>query len=69
MVGSVVALTYMPIITSLTRSDPLKVSLKLRFTYYPESYIYSCIMQCEAISFLAGSLGDLSLTLWFIPIL
>ncbi|KAJ3484945.1 hypothetical protein NLI96_g5298 [Meripilus lineatus] len=38
----------MPLVTILTRSDPLK---------------------CEAYSFLAGSLGDLSLTLWFTPIL
>ncbi|KAL4249232.1 hypothetical protein ABKN59_007241 [Abortiporus biennis] len=48
MVGSVIALAYMPIVTSVTRSNPLR---------------------CEAWSFLAGSLGDLILTLWFTPIL
>lgn len=48
IVGSVVAIIYMPGITLLTRDDPLK---------------------CEAYSFLAGSLGSLSLTLWFTPVL
>ncbi|THH29529.1 hypothetical protein EUX98_g4644 [Antrodiella citrinella] len=48
VVGSVVAILYMPIVTIFTRSDPLK---------------------CEAFSFLAGSLGGLSLTLWFMPVL
>ncbi|KAJ3564882.1 hypothetical protein NP233_g8005 [Leucocoprinus birnbaumii] len=47
-VGSVIAVTYMPLITILTRSDPLK---------------------SEAYTFLAGSLGSFSLTLWFMPIL
>jgi len=46
--GSVLAGTYMPLVTIFTRSDPLK---------------------CEAYTFLAGSLGSLSLTLWFTPIL
>ncbi|KAG6839917.1 hypothetical protein C0991_010397 [Blastosporella zonata] len=48
VIGSVVAISYMPVITIITRSDSLK---------------------CEAYTFLAGSLGSLSLTLWFIPIL
>jgi len=48
VIGSVVAVAYMPLVTIFTRSDPLK---------------------SEAYTFLAGSLGDLSLTLWFIPIL
>ncbi|KNZ72378.1 hypothetical protein J132_03469 [Termitomyces sp. J132] len=48
VVGSIVAVTYMPVITALTHSDPLK---------------------SEAYTFLAGSLGSLSLTLWFTPIL
>ncbi|EJF60734.1 hypothetical protein DICSQDRAFT_170879 [Dichomitus squalens LYAD-421 SS1] len=48
IVGSIVAVTYMPLVTIFTRSDPLK---------------------CEAYTFLAGSLGSLSLTLWFMPIL
>jgi len=48
VVGSVIAVIYMPLVTIFTRSDPLK---------------------CEAFSFLAGSLGSLSLTLWFTPIL
>ncbi|KAH9935184.1 uncharacterized protein BXZ73DRAFT_89533 [Epithele typhae] len=46
--GSVIALTYMPLVTIFTREDPTK---------------------CEAFTFLAGSLGSLSLTLWFMPIL
>ncbi|KAG6827285.1 hypothetical protein H0H92_012494 [Tricholoma furcatifolium] len=48
VVGSVLAVIYMPTVTTVTRSDPLKA---------------------EAYTFLAGSLGSLSLTLWFIPIL
>ncbi|KAJ6631337.1 hypothetical protein B0H10DRAFT_1978287 [Mycena sp. CBHHK59/15] len=46
--GSIVAVIYMPLLTTLTRDDPLK---------------------CEAYTFLGGSLGSLSLTLWFTPIL
>jgi hypothetical protein len=48
MIGSVLAVTYMPLVTIFTRSDPLK---------------------SEAYVFLAGSLGSLSLTLWFTPVL
>ncbi|KAF8267483.1 hypothetical protein EI94DRAFT_1581058, partial [Lactarius quietus] len=48
IVGSVVAILYMPLVTIFTRSDPLK---------------------CEAYTFLAGSLGSLALTLWFLPVL
>lgn len=48
ILGSVVAVIYMPLVTILTRSDPLKA---------------------EAYTFLGGSLGSLSLTLWFTPIL
>ncbi|KAF8058703.1 hypothetical protein FPV67DRAFT_1720777 [Lyophyllum atratum] len=48
VVGSTVAVLYMPLVTIFTRSDPLK---------------------SEAYTFLAGSLGSLSLTLWFTPIL
>ncbi|KAJ7133688.1 hypothetical protein C8R43DRAFT_643074 [Mycena crocata] len=48
IVGAVTALIYMPLLTILTRNDPLK---------------------CEAYTFLGGSLGSLSLTLWFTPIL
>ncbi|EMD32945.1 hypothetical protein CERSUDRAFT_118372 [Gelatoporia subvermispora B] len=48
IIGSVVAVIYMPLVTIFTRSDPLK---------------------SEAFTFLAGSLGSLSLTLWFLPIL
>lgn len=48
VVGSCIAVTYMPLVTIFTRHDPL-VS--------------------EAYMFLAGSLGSLSLTLWFTPIL
>ncbi|KAJ7099328.1 hypothetical protein B0H15DRAFT_927819 [Mycena belliarum] len=46
--GSTLAIIYMPLLTILTRADPVK---------------------CEAYTFLAGSLGSLSLTLWFTPIL
>lgn len=48
IVGSAVAVIYMPLVTVLTREDSLKN---------------------EAFVFLAGSLGSLSLTLWFTPIL
>ncbi|KAH9058245.1 hypothetical protein EDB87DRAFT_1685564 [Lactarius vividus] len=48
IVGSIIAIIYMPLVTILTRDDPLK---------------------CEAYTFLAGSLGSLSLTLWFLPVL
>ncbi|RDB25145.1 hypothetical protein Hypma_007400 [Hypsizygus marmoreus] len=48
VLGSAIAVIYMPLVTIFTRSDPLK---------------------SEAYTFLAGSLGSLSLTLWFTPIL
>ncbi|OCH92048.1 hypothetical protein OBBRIDRAFT_886557 [Obba rivulosa] len=48
IVGSVIAVIYMPLVTTFTRADPLK---------------------SEAFTLLAGSLGSLSLTLWFLPIL
>ncbi|KAJ7647903.1 hypothetical protein FB45DRAFT_782868 [Roridomyces roridus] len=48
VVGSCVAVLYMPLLTIFTRDDPLK---------------------CEAYTFLGGSLGSLSVTLWFTPIL
>ncbi|KAH9976362.1 hypothetical protein BGW80DRAFT_1168046 [Lactifluus volemus] len=48
IVGSSIAVLYMPLVTILTRSDPLK---------------------CEVYTFLAGSLGSLCLTLWFLPVL
>jgi len=48
VLGSTLAIVYMPLVTIFTRSDPLK---------------------SEAYTFLAGSLGSLSLTLWFTPIL
>lgn len=48
MIGSVIAIIYMPLVTVFTREDPYK---------------------CEAYTFLAGSLGSLSLTIWFLPIL
>ncbi|KAI0943941.1 hypothetical protein AcV7_001890 [Taiwanofungus camphoratus] len=46
--GSLFAIIYMPVVTIVTRSDPLK---------------------SEAFTFLAGSLGSLSLTIWFTPVL
>ncbi|KAF9463550.1 hypothetical protein BDZ94DRAFT_1308664 [Collybia nuda] len=48
VLGSSTAIIYMPLITILTRADPIKA---------------------EAYTFLAGSLGSLSLTLWFTPVL
>ncbi|KAF9047515.1 hypothetical protein BJ165DRAFT_1466688 [Panaeolus papilionaceus] len=48
IVGSTVAVIYMPLVTILTRNDHLR---------------------SEAFTFLAGSLGSLSLTVWFLPIL
>jgi hypothetical protein len=48
MIGSGIAILYMPFVTIFTRDDPLK---------------------CEAYTFLAGSLGSLSITLWFLPVL
>jgi len=48
VIGSMIAILYMPLVTIFTRSDPLK---------------------SEAYMLLAGSLGSLSLTLWFTPIL
>ncbi|KAJ3807657.1 hypothetical protein F5876DRAFT_90471 [Lentinula aff. lateritia] len=48
IVGSCVAVLYMPLVTIFTRSNPLTN---------------------EAFTFLAGSLGSLSLTIWFMPIL
>jgi len=48
VVGSAIAVVYMPLVTILSRSDPLK---------------------SEAYTFLAGSLGSLSLTVWFTPVL
>jgi hypothetical protein len=48
IIGSIVAVLYMPLVTIFTRADPLKN---------------------EAYTFLAGSLGSLSLTIWFLPVL
>ncbi|KAF9443994.1 hypothetical protein P691DRAFT_808025 [Macrolepiota fuliginosa MF-IS2] len=48
VIGSAVAVMYMPLLTIFTRGDPIKN---------------------EAYTFLAGSLGSLSLTLWFLPVL
>jgi len=48
MIGSVCAITYMPVVTALGRDDPLK---------------------CEAWTFLAGSLGSMTLTIMFLPVL
>ncbi|KAJ7026874.1 hypothetical protein C8F04DRAFT_1123980 [Mycena alexandri] len=48
IVGSCVAIVYMPMLTIWSRSDPLK---------------------CEAWTFLGGSLGSLTLTLSFSPVL
>ncbi|KAJ7908483.1 hypothetical protein B0H13DRAFT_2016497 [Mycena leptocephala] len=48
VVGSCIAIIYMPLLTILSRSDPLK---------------------SEAYTFLGGSLGGLTLTLSFLPVL
>jgi hypothetical protein len=48
VIGSIVAILYMPLITIFTRANPLTN---------------------EAYSLLAGSLGSLAITIWFIPVL
>ncbi|KAJ6488239.1 hypothetical protein C8R47DRAFT_510893 [Mycena vitilis] len=48
IVGSCVAIIYLPILAIVTRDDVIK---------------------CEAYVFLGGSLGGLSITLWFLPVL
>ncbi|KAI0253703.1 hypothetical protein BJV78DRAFT_1360034 [Lactifluus subvellereus] len=68
IVGSSIAILYMPLVTILTRSDPLKVPC--RDSIVVETRILTfCPSKCEAYTFLAGGLGSLSLTLWFIPVL
>ncbi|KAJ7111068.1 hypothetical protein C8R44DRAFT_536469, partial [Mycena epipterygia] len=57
IVGSLVAVIYMPLLTILTRFQPLKV------------YFSNTSFRCEAYTFLGGSVGSLFLTLAFIPIL
>ncbi|KAF8186528.1 hypothetical protein K438DRAFT_1596383 [Mycena galopus ATCC 62051] len=53
ILGSGIAIIYVPLLTILTRFDPLKV----------------CALWCEAYTFLGGSIGSLLLTVAFIPIL
>ena len=65
IVGSVVAILYMPLVTLCTRSDPLKVRCHL----YADDSVLMLSTKCEAYTFLAGSLGSLALTLWFLPVL
>lgn len=66
IVGSFVAFIYMPLVTIFTRHDPIKVSTHRHVVFIYLSYTR---LQSEAFSFLAGSLGDLTLNLWFTPVL
>jgi len=55
----------MPTVTILTRSDPLKVSHLAKVPFSCANFV----LQNEAFTFLAGSIGSFSLTIWFVPIL
>lgn len=66
VLGSTLALTYMPLVTIFTRHDPLKVCNLVLLSPFSALIFFH---QSEAFTFLAGSLGSLSLTLWFTPIL
>lgn len=67
-IGSCIAIIYMPFVTVFTHGDPLKVRSvphgrrKCTLTFINPS-------KCEAYTFLAGSVGSLSITLWFLPVL
>jgi hypothetical protein len=59
-----VAIIYMPLITIFTRANTLKVRLALH-----KIWLFLPVSQNEAYCFLGGSLGSLSLTIWFLPVL
>lgn len=72
MFGSCIAVIYMPFVTIFTRADPLKVLYStFRGIRPPQKHILNFItpLKSEAYTFLAGSLGSLSITLWFLPVL
>lgn len=72
MIGSCIAVLYMPFVTFFTRDDPLKVRYCIPCGIRPpQKHILTVItlLQSEAYTFLAGSLGSLSITLWFLPVL
>jgi hypothetical protein len=77
MIGSSIAILYMPFVTIFTRADPLKVLYRtarhlptaLRIFQRKHVLILVVPSKCEAYTFLAGSLGSLSITLWFLPVL
>lgn len=68
IVGSSIAIFYMPLVTIITRSDPLKVQF-CDSAIVNTSDLTFRLSKCEAYTFLAGSLGSLCLTLWFLPVL
>lgn len=57
----------MPFVVLYTREDPLKVRSVPRGR--KEHLLTFITSKCEAYTFLAGSLGSLSITLWFLPVL
>lgn len=67
LIGSAFAVCYMPLVTIFTRSDVLKVGDLDHLQVWDGPLTLS--EQCEAYTLLAGSLGSLSLTLWFMPVL
>jgi hypothetical protein len=68
IVGSGIAVLYMPLVTIVTRSDPLKVPFCDSATVNTSDLTFH-LLKCEAYTFMAGSLGSLCLTLWFLPVL
>lgn len=69
-IGSCIAIIYMPFVTVFTRDDPLKVrSVPHGRQKHVLIFIIPLNLKCEAYTFLAGSLGSLSITLWFLPVL
>jgi hypothetical protein len=57
----------MPLVTIFTRHDPLK-ACSVAAVPISETHL-TPLLQNEAFTFLAGSLGSFSLTLWFLPVL
>ena len=65
--GSVAALIYVPTVSVVSRHDPLKVCRLL--TLPAICVVTRESLQNEAHTFLAGGIGSLALTLFFVPIL
>ena len=63
--GSALAIIYMPLVTIFTRSNPLKVST----ANVLRADAFLTLAQSEAWLFLAGSLGDLTLTVCSTPMM